>query len=118
MHIVNTQGLMRTFKKHGLIHIYSWRQDTLGRDTTPVYSFGDGVDKPRRKMTAVQRSRKHREKLMSNKRFCTGCQVDRPNEGGAVKQSGKVRRWQCQMCIDKKSISPYSKKEKNESNHA
>jgi hypothetical protein len=118
MHIVNAQGLMRTFKRHGVVHICSWRQDTRGRDATPVYELGEGFDKPRRKKTDSQRAREYREKLMSDKRFCTGCQVDRPKEGGVMAQCGKVRRWKCQMCIEKKAISPYTKKEKNEHSHA
>lgn len=118
MHVVNAQGLMRTFKKYGLIHIYSWRVDSRGRDATPVYVFGEGTDKPRRKKSVNQRAREYREKLMSDKRFCTGCQVDRPKDKGEVVQSGKVRRWKCQMCIEKKAVSPYTKKEKNESSHA
>lgn len=112
MHIVNAQGLMRMFKKYGLIHIYSWRQDARGRDATPVYVFGEGIDKPRRKKSANQRAREYREKLMGDKRFCTGCQVDRPKEGGVMAQCGKVRRWKCQMCIEKKAVSPYTNQNK------
>lgn len=121
MHIVNAQGLMRTFKRHGIVHIYSWRQDARGRDATPVYVLGEGTDKPRRKKSQTQRAREYREKLMSDKRFCTGCQVDRPHEGGEIVQTGKVRRWKCKMCIEKKAVSPYTnpnKKAKNESSHA
>jgi hypothetical protein len=50
---------------------------------------------------------------MSDKRFCTGCQVDRPKEGGIMKKTGKVNRWQCKMCQDKRSVSPYTKGEKH-----
>jgi hypothetical protein len=51
---------------------------------------------------------------MSETKFCTGCQVTRPLEGGRIKQSGKIKRWQCKMCQDKKSFSPYAKGENNE----
>jgi hypothetical protein len=113
MHVVNAQGLMRTFKRYGVVHVCNWRQDSMGRDVTPVYELGEGLDKPRRKKTAAQRTAKHREKLMSDKRFCTGCQVDRPKEGGIMKKTGKVNRWQCKMCQDKRSVSPYTKGEKH-----
>lgn len=62
IHVVNAQGLMRCFKRHNVVHIYSWRTDRLGRDCTPVYVMGDGLDKPRRKMTATERQRKYRIK--------------------------------------------------------
>ena len=62
MHIVNAQGLMRTLKKHGVIHIYSWRPDRLGRDATPVYVLGEGIDKPRRCMTRAEIARRYRER--------------------------------------------------------
>ena len=54
MHIVNAQGLMRCFRDNGVVHIYSWRTDSKGRDATPVYVLGEGVDKPRRSLTRAQ----------------------------------------------------------------
>lgn len=116
MHIVNTQGLMRTLKKHGVVHVYSWRQDSMGRDTTPVYVLGDGIDTPRRKLTAAQRQRRYKEKKMIElgKRFCTGCQVDRDIKGGIQKKSGKIMRWMCLNCVEKRNISPYARKEIND----
>lgn len=62
MHIVNAQGLMRTLKKHGVVHVYSWRPDSMGRDVTPVYVMGDGIDKPRRSMSRAEISRRYRER--------------------------------------------------------
>lgn len=62
MHIVNAQGLMRTFKKYGVVHVYSWRPDSRGRDVTPVYVMGDGIDKPRRSMSRAEISRRYRER--------------------------------------------------------
>jgi hypothetical protein len=50
---------------------------------------------------------------MSDTKFCTGCQVTRPIEGGIIKKSGTVKRWQCKMCQDKRSVSPYTKGEKH-----
>jgi hypothetical protein len=54
---------------------------------------------------------------MNDTKFCTGCQVTRPIEGGIMKKSGKIIRWQCKLCQEKKSFSPYTKKETNESSH-
>lgn len=62
MHIINAQGLMRCFKRNGVVHIYSWRTDSRGRDATPVYVLGDGIDKPRRAMPRNEISRRYRER--------------------------------------------------------
>ena len=75
MHVVNAQGLMRTMKKYGVVHIYSWRPDKLGRDATPVYVLGDGVDKPRRCMTRAEIARRYRE----NKRLKEKQNANRTN---------------------------------------
>jgi hypothetical protein len=62
LHVVNTQGLMRTFKKHKVVHICRWERDRLGRDCTPVYKFGAGKNKARRKMTPAERTARYRRK--------------------------------------------------------
>lgn len=61
LHIITAQSLMRAFKKHGVVHVCNWRQDTKGRDAIPVYDIGFKKDKPRRAMTPAERQRKHRE---------------------------------------------------------
>jgi predicted ArsR family transcriptional regulator len=55
LHTVTAQRLMRTLKKHEIIYICNWRQDTKGRDAIPVYEIGFRKDKPRRAMTQAQR---------------------------------------------------------------
>lgn len=40
-------------------------------------------------------------------KFCTACQVTRSLEGGAIKESGKIKRWVCKSCLDRTSVSPY-----------
>jgi predicted ArsR family transcriptional regulator len=62
LHIVTAQSLMRTFKKNEVVHVCSWRQDSKGRDTTPVYEIGFKKDKPRRALTPAQRQQRHRDK--------------------------------------------------------
>lgn len=62
IHIVTAQRLMRTLKRHEIIHICNWRQDTKGRDAIPVYEIGFRKDKPRRAMTQAQRQQRCRDK--------------------------------------------------------
>lgn len=50
---------------------------------------------------------------MNDTKFCTGCQMTRPKEGGIMKKSGKIIRWKCLKCIERKSFSPYTKGEKH-----
>jgi len=40
-------------------------------------------------------------------KFCTACQATRPIEGGMIKISGKVTRWVCKVCQERKNVSPY-----------
>lgn len=60
LHIVTIQSLMRTMKKHKVVHIVSWEKDRLGRDCTPVYAFGKGADKPRACKSRAEVSAQHR----------------------------------------------------------
>lgn len=62
MHVVTAQGLMRTLKKHKVVHVCEWETDALGRDTTPVYKLGRGKNKPRHKSTAAERQARSRAK--------------------------------------------------------
>ena len=45
----------RALHAQGLIHICDWRQDTLGRYQTPVYAYGDKLDKPKPRKTNLDR---------------------------------------------------------------
>jgi hypothetical protein len=51
------------------------------------------------------------EKIESGtgKRFCTSCQLMRPNEYGKMITSGKITRWKCTACIERISIAKYAK---------
>jgi len=45
----------RALHGQGLIHICDWRQDTLGRYQTPVYAYGDKLDKPKPRKNNLDR---------------------------------------------------------------
>jgi predicted ArsR family transcriptional regulator len=62
LHIITAQSLMRTLRRHRVVHICAWERDSMGRDAIPVYRLGEGKDKARRKMTAAERQAKHRAK--------------------------------------------------------
>lgn len=60
IHLVTAQSLMRTLKKHKVVHVVGWIPDALDRDVTPIYKLGEGRDKPRRKLSHAERQRRHR----------------------------------------------------------
>lgn len=62
LHLVTVQSLMRTLKKHKVVHISAWDTDKLGRDCTPIYAFGKGKNAARRKMSASDRTARYRAK--------------------------------------------------------
>ncbi len=43
----------------------------------------------------------------SGRRFCTACQLTKPDEGGFYKRCRGTRRWLCEECVQRKSVSPY-----------
>jgi len=47
---------------------------------------------------------------ITGKRFCTSCQTMRSAELGEMIKSGKINRWKCTVCIEKRSTPPYAKK--------
>lgn len=65
MHLITAQSLMRTMKKHKVVHVCAWEPDRLGRDVTPVYKLGGGKDKPRHKFTAAERTARYRARQNS-----------------------------------------------------
>jgi len=75
MHVVTAQSLMRTLKKHKVVHVCAWEADALGRDTTPVYKLGHGKNKPRHKFTAAERQARSRAK---KRKLILGLHNDRP----------------------------------------
>lgn len=38
-------------------------------------------------------------------KFCTSCQTHRDIENGRFHLRGKIKRWICNSCLDKKSVS-------------
>ncbi len=62
MHRVTLERLMRTLKKHGLVHIGDWLPDKLGRDAYKVYRWGKGKDKSRFRQTDAEKTRRWRER--------------------------------------------------------
>jgi len=53
---------LRTLHEMRCIHIVGWKKDTIGRDQTPIYAFGDGFDRPKHRRTAEDRRRKYHER--------------------------------------------------------
>jgi hypothetical protein len=48
----------------------------------------------------------------TGKRFCTSCQLMKPAEYGKMVTTGKINRWKCISCIERRSTPPYAKQEK------
>ena len=44
-------------------HIFRWGKDSMGRDVTPYYSLGWGVNMPRSVMTGAYKQRERRARL-------------------------------------------------------
>jgi len=61
LHIVTISKLIKTFKKHKLVHVCDWLPDRLGRDATMVIRWGEGKDLKRFRMSSKDRQRLHRE---------------------------------------------------------
>lgn len=62
LHRQTLYKLMRCFKRHKIIHICDWEQDTYGRDAKAVYAIGDKKDKPRYCMTHAERAKRYRDR--------------------------------------------------------
>jgi hypothetical protein len=50
------------------------------------------------------------EATISNKRYCTSCEVMRPAEYGKMIKTNKVTRWKCTACFEKINIPRYAAK--------
>jgi hypothetical protein len=50
------------------------------------------------------------EVTITNKRYCTSCQVMRPAEYGKMIKSGKINRWKCTACFERINIPRYASK--------
>lgn len=60
LHIITVGNLMKTFRRHKLVHICEWHIDRLGRDQTMVIRWGEGKDVKRFRMSNKERQRLHR----------------------------------------------------------
>lgn len=64
LHLVTIQTLMRCFKKHKLVHVSAWEPDLKGRDCTPVYTWGEGKDKARRRKSRAKIAKDYRARKL------------------------------------------------------
>jgi len=62
----------------------------------------------------IAKAVRNAEHGITGKRFCTSCQIMRPAEYGKMIKTGKITRWQCTACLEKKSRAPYARKNKGE----
>jgi hypothetical protein len=53
---------MRALHAERLVHIGGWEQDSMGRDASPVWTWGAGRDKPRARKTSTERHRLYLER--------------------------------------------------------
>ena len=60
--------------------------------------------------TASHTARKYPTKTMTEKRYCTSCQVMRPADYGKMIKAGKINRWKCTACTLKINIPRYANK--------
>lgn len=67
LHPVTIRRFMKAMIKERAAHVCAWERDACGRDTTPVYTLGEGRQAPRRKMTAAERRAKSRAKMKAIK---------------------------------------------------
>ena len=49
---------------------------------------------------------------MTEKRYCTNCQIMRPADYGSMIKAGKITRWRCTACAERTNIPRYKSKEK------
>jgi len=62
LHRSTVIALLRSFHKFDLIHVASWLPDSMGRESTPVYRWGVGIDASRRRTNSVRRTAQSRER--------------------------------------------------------
>lgn len=61
LHYVTVCQYARELHRQGAAHICAWQPDSRDRDAIKIYKIGVGKDKPRRKLSAVERTRRYRE---------------------------------------------------------
>jgi hypothetical protein len=47
---------------------------------------------------------------MTEKKYCTNCQVMRPADYGKMIKAGKTNRWQCTACFQRINIPRFATK--------
>jgi hypothetical protein len=47
---------------------------------------------------------------MTEKRYCTNCQIMRPADYGKIIKAGKINRWRCTACFERTNIPKYANK--------
>jgi hypothetical protein len=52
------------------------------------------------------------EATITNKRYCTSCQIMRPADYGKMIKAGKINRWKCTSCFERISTPRYGRKAK------
>lgn len=67
LHRVTLYRLFRILKKHRIVHVSGWEQDRRGRDMYPIFTMGEGKDKPKFKMSQREIARRYREKQKRKK---------------------------------------------------
>lgn len=61
LHYVTVCQYTRELHRVGAAHICSWQTDRRDRDALKIYKIGLGSDAKRRKLSAKERQRRHRE---------------------------------------------------------
>lgn len=61
LHYVTVCQYARELHRVGAAHISAWQPDSRDRDALKIYKIGSGKDKARRRLTASERQRRHRE---------------------------------------------------------
>lgn len=62
LHYVTVLQYTRELHRIGAAHISEWEKDQRGRDMLKIYKLGPGKDAKRRRMTANERTARHRAK--------------------------------------------------------
>lgn len=60
-HYVTVCQYTREMHRVKAVHIAGWQPDSRDRDAIKIYKLGPGKDKARRKLSASERQRRHRE---------------------------------------------------------
>ena len=63
LHLWTVRHYIKALHQQELLHITKWDKDGLGRDVTPYWSFGLGIDVPREHKTGAQKQRERRKRL-------------------------------------------------------